>query len=144
MTNQPPKKRPSRKLKDPEERRKFFANLSPQMKKMLEDMSRRFAMNDAAIEILQTEIKEFTNAATSIIHCFYEVISIHTDRNNYTVPDYVYESEHERLNVVEDILIKIIKMSDIESVPQERQTLVTELMLNVLKSVVADERKRLS
>jgi hypothetical protein len=32
--------------------------------------------------------------------------------------NYVYESEHERLNVVEDILIKIIKMSDIESVPQ--------------------------
>ena len=67
MTNQPPKKRPSRKLKDPEERRKFFASLSFQMKKMLEDMSRRFAINDAAIEILQTEIKEFTNAATSMI-----------------------------------------------------------------------------
>jgi hypothetical protein len=146
MTNQSPKKRPSRRIRGPEGLRKFADSLSPQLRKELEAFAPHSEVHGTTMEILQTEIQLFAKAAASLIHCLEEAIRALTDRRNYNaVPDDDYESEkHELLNVIEDSLIKRIKMSDIESVPPEKQTLVIELMLDVLRLVAADERKRLS
>jgi phosphopantothenate synthetase len=120
-----------------------------QLRKWLEDGDRGEAIRHDAKRHLETEIEVFSEAAASLIVSLEEVIKAATDRNNWPNMTHMTDAEFksdvpELLTIVEESLYKTIKNSSVEGVPAEQQNLVVDLMIQILTSVMADARKRLS
>jgi hypothetical protein len=121
----------------------------PEVKKWLEDGARGKAVRHDSRSHLAIEAEVFSGAAGALIRCINDAIKVVVDRDNW--PDIVHMTEAEfksdvpeLLTVFEEILHKIIKNSSVDGVPAEQQNLVVDLMIQILTSVMADARKRLS